>query len=183
MSICGRYSTYKSTSVRFGRPIEYGKAKRGVAGLPPRRARGLLLDGLDPLFLERREHSPTDLGVEPEPLGVALVQLRARLVRFLFGQVPAPEVGVQPGEVRLPPGGVLGAQRAVVEDVSEGQQAAVALRPKLEPKALSAPGPGEQARRVDLGHLAGFAVGLEGFAGLGSPLDRREEPLGQLLGL
>jgi hypothetical protein len=79
--------------------------------------------------VDLRDHPPADFGVQPEALGVALVQIGSRLVRLFFGEIAAGQVRVEAGEVRLPTGRVLGAERAVVEDMREGQQAALALGP------------------------------------------------------
>jgi hypothetical protein len=97
---------------------------------------------------------PADLGVKPEALGVALVQLGDRLVRLLLGQILAREVRVEPVEVDLPPRRVLRAEGSVVEDVGEDEETAVAVRPELETKLFGSPCVGEQPRWIELGDLA-----------------------------
>jgi hypothetical protein len=105
------------------------------------------------------ERPPPDLRIQSELRRVALVQVRKLLNDLGLGGATAVEESSEAVEVKLRAGGVLRAERPLVEDVREDEERAVAFGPKLEAKELApAPGIGDQTRRLklrDLGEARG----------------------------
>lgn len=127
------------------------------------------------------QEAPARPRVDPEALAVAFVNILPRLVCLLFGEVSAGEMRLEPRKVCFPTGCGLGCERAVVEDVGEDQQAAVFLSGQLEAVSLAAEGPGQAVGCIDLGHLAGRAVGLEGLTRRRCPVGVRRETIARAL--
>ena len=125
--------------------------------------------------------APARLGIDSECLGVALVELGDSLRGVVERQVTAVEVGVEPVEVDLPPRRIVCDQRRVLEDVREGDDAALAVRLELEREAFAAPRPGEKARLLHGDDLPGLVHAPELSADLGAPLHGRDEPRAELL--
>ena len=104
-------------------------------------------------------------------------------MRLRFGEKAAGEVRLEPREVRFPARSGLRGERAVVEDVSEDEQAAAFVGGQHEAVPLAVEGPGEAVRCGDLGHLPGHSGGFEGLSGGGGPFGRGGEPALKLCGL
>jgi hypothetical protein len=110
--------------------------------------------------------------VDPEALGVAFVNFFPGLVRLLFGEVPAGKMRLKPRQIGVPAGCGLRCARAVVEEVGKDQPTAAFVSGQLEAVAIAAEGPGQTMGCIDLSHLAGRAVGLEGLTRLRCPVGR-----------